>query len=513
MTADLILHNANVYTLDPLHPRAEMIAVANGKIIAVCDNTHLKRFRGQTTEVIDCTGRTVLPGFHDAHCHIVGLAETLITPDISPSAVRSITDIQNKIREAAENLEPGQWIVARGYNEFYLTEKRHPDKHDLDKATTVHPVKLAHRTGHAHVLNSRALELAGITVETPEPPGGLIEREFDTGEPNGLLIGMGSYLEGVIPSMSEQMHAQGMELADRLFLSQGITAVQDLSPRNNLARWHLIRDCMQKGLFHPRTTVMVSPDALPEFADRGPEPESGNDRLRMTGVKIILDENRGSLNPDQQALNQIVLDVHRQGYQVAMHAVESSTIEAACTALEYALARYPRNDHRHRIEHCSECTPELAGRLAGLGVVVVSNPAFIYYSGERYLRTIPEKQRQYLYPLATMLSAGLKIAAGSDCPVTPPDPLTGIYAAVTRASENGLQVLPGEAITPLDALHLHIDNAAYSCFAEDYCGQLKPGMMADLIVLDDDPLSSGPAALKKISVDITIIGGKVVWAR
>ena len=217
MVADLILFNANVLTLNPKYPRAQLVAVRNGRVLGIGRNGDLREFRGDGTEVIDCRGGTVIPGFSDAHCHLVAFAESLLSLNLSPDKVHSIADIQEEIRKLARDLPAGSWIRGVGYNEFYLAEKRHPNRWDLDEATLVHPVKLTHRSGHAHVLNSPALRIAGISRETPEPPGGMIERDLVSGEPNGVLYGMNDYLAGVVPPVAEGELAPGIRLAsDRL---------------------------------------------------------------------------------------------------------------------------------------------------------------------------------------------------------------------------------------------------------------------------------------------------------
>jgi predicted amidohydrolase YtcJ len=188
--AGLVLRNASVITLEPRHPSARTVYIHGGRILKVSGSDIDPAAAGPGTRVIDCAGKTVIPAFHDAHCHIQAYAESLLNIDVSPTSVRSIEDIVRRIKEAAAALPAGSWIRCAGYNEFYLAEKRHPTRHDLDRATTVHPVKLTHRSGHAHVLNSPALALACIGNESEEPTGGMIERDPLSGEPNGLLYGM-----------------------------------------------------------------------------------------------------------------------------------------------------------------------------------------------------------------------------------------------------------------------------------------------------------------------------------
>jgi predicted amidohydrolase YtcJ len=235
--------------------------------------------------------------------------------------------------------------------------------------------------------------------------------------------------------------------------------------------------------------------------------------LRSGAVKITLDEVRGYLNPTQAELNSLVAEVQARRLQAAIHAVEEPTVEAAIDAIAYAINKYPLRGHRHRIEHCSICTPVNAHKLASLGAVVVTNPPFIYYSGERYLATVPAGKIRHLYALKTMLGAGLHTAAGSDAPVSPPDPLKGIYAAVTRMAETGQKVAAGQAISFPDAATLYATGAAYSCFNELKMGTISRGKYADLVVLNIGPGQTGPEELKEARVDMTILAGKVAYRR
>ncbi|MDO8472797.1 MAG: amidohydrolase family protein, partial [Dehalococcoidia bacterium] len=228
----LILHHANVITLDPARPRSELVACQDGRIVAVGGNDMLSQYRERGASLIDCQGQTVTPGFNDAHCHVLGLARSLSSLDCSPSSVRSISDIKNRLRERAQTTPNGTWIECNGYNQFYLAEGRHPNRHDLDEATRDHPVKLNHFSGHTSVLNSTGLELAGIHGATPEPPGGVIERELDTGLPNGLLHEMNYVVDSLIPSPSYEQLRKEVADADRRYLSLGVTSVQDATADN-----------------------------------------------------------------------------------------------------------------------------------------------------------------------------------------------------------------------------------------------------------------------------------------
>jgi len=203
--ADIVLQNARVITMDSAHPAAELIAIRGQRILLVADNASLESVRGARTRVIDCQGKTVVPGFNDAHCHIFSFLRKMLSVDLSPESVSSIGDIKEAIKKKVDDTPPGQWISGTDYNEFYLAEKRHPTLQDIDEVAPDHPVVLSHRSLHACVLNSRALSLAGITGETEEPPGGRIIRDLTSGEPNGLLFEMLWYIrEQVMPPISEE---------------------------------------------------------------------------------------------------------------------------------------------------------------------------------------------------------------------------------------------------------------------------------------------------------------------
>jgi len=222
---------------------------------------------------------------------------------------------------------------------------------------------------------------------------------------------------------------------------------------------------------------------------------------------------RGWLNPPQEELNHQALTAHRAGFQLAVHAIEENTVEAAVTALEHSLGQLPRDDHRHRIEHCSVCPPHLLQRLQATAAVVVTQPAFIYYSGERYLTTVPTSQLPGLYRIRSFLTSNLRPAAGSDAPVVPPNPLIGIYASLTRRAETGQPLSPKEAITAEQALSMHTAAAAYASFEDAVKGTIQRGKLADLVLLSADPTTIEPEELKEIRVEKTIVAGEVVWAR
>lgn len=512
--SDLILFNANVITMDAVLPTAQMVAIQDGRILATAKNEKLNEFRKKKTRVIDCKGKTVLPGFVDAHFHLRAFAENLVTLNLEPrKKIRSISDIQSEVLQLVQKLPPGTWIRGGGYNEFHLMEKRHPNRWDLDIVAPEHPVKLIHRTGHARVLNSLALRLVGISKETADPSGGLIDREIETGEPTGILYDMDDYLEKLIPPINQDLLENGIKLANLKLCSLGITSVHDASQRNNLRRWEMFQSWKERGLLQLRVSLILGVEGFHEYKNHPFPKRIGEDQLRLTGVKIILHETTGQLHPDQTKLNEMVFHIHQSGLQAILHAIEEKTIEAGCSAIEYALKKFPRSDHRHRIEHCSVCPPSLARRLASLGMMVVTQPSFIYYNGDRYLGTVPDQQLKHLYPIATLIKNGVIVAGSSDCPVSLPNPILGIYSAISRKTEAGKAVLPDEGITPFEALRMFTEFGPKSLFEESKKGSITPGKLADLVVLNGDPTHLPADEIKDLEVEMTVINGEVVWDR
>ena len=512
--ADLILVNANVLTMDPEKPRDRSLAVQNGKVLLVGDGDQVEDLQNRRTRIIDLGGRTVLPGFIDAHLHFRALAESLVIVSLEPKAgIRSITDINDRIHRQALELRPGEWIRAGGYNEAYLAENRHPNRWDLDAAAPEHPVKLTHRSGRAHVLNSRALELIGIHRETDDPSEGIIDRDLESGDPTGVLWGLGDFLSRKIPPLGEAALRRGVAEAQNRLLTHGITSFQDASARNNRERWDWFGNLEAGGLIKPRVTMMLGLEGFRQHQQEAFAARVEESDLSLGSVKIIIDETTGVLNPGQEELNDIVLAIHRAGRQVAMHAIEEPAIEAAAKAIGRCLQVLPRSDHRHRIEHCSVCPPLLIEELAALGMYVVTHPAFVYYSGDRYLKTVSSAQQKSLYPISSLLDAGVRVAAASDAPIVDTNPFAGVYGAVTRRADTGNVVLSKEGIAVHEALQMYTQASAMASFKEASTGTISTGKWADFAVLSDDPFDVSKEAIQHIEVEMTIIGGEVAWSR
>jgi len=505
---DLILNNANIITFDPARPKATTVAVKDGKILHVGINDDGNHPAGHK---INCGGKTLIPGFNDAHCHILAFASSLLSVDCTPSSVSSIREIKERIHKRAQTATDGEWIRAFGYDEFRLAERRHPNRFDLDEAAPNHPVKLMHRSRHACVLNSRALALAGITNETEEPQGGVIDRDLQSGQPSGMLFEMNDYIEDRIPPISSREIERGVRIANETYLSMGITSLQDATASNSIASWKFFRQMKESEALVPRLSVMMGLRYLDELLEQGFLPRYGTNEMRLGALKVIISEARGCLYPNISELKQMVTHAQRQGFQIAIHAVEENTIEAAVSVLESIAEKLSKNDHRHRIEHCSVCTDTLLDRLGNIRALVVTQPSFIYHSGERYLETVPEDQQPLLHRISSFLKSGLKPCAGSDNPVAPLNPLLSIHAAVNRRTQEGNVFFSRERVLPSVALEMHTRAAAYAAFDENIKGTVSPGKLADFTLLSNDPLKMAPEQIRDIKVDATIIGGEVVW--
>jgi predicted amidohydrolase YtcJ len=511
---DLILKNADIVTMDPLLPRASALAVKGRLISAVGRTQEIMAMKQARTAVLDLKGNTLCPGFIDAHLHFRALAESFMVIGLKPqSGIRSIRDINRRIEEETKKNPKGRWIRAAGYDEVYLEEHRHPDRRDLDLISPEHPVKLTHRSTYAHVLNSKGLAAVGIDRYADDPDGGIIERDIETGEPTGVLFGMGTYLHQRIPELCGEELRKGAGAANRQLLSFGITSFQDASSRNEEERLKWMLRLKKDGILAPRPRMIMGLEWFNRHLEKGCFHGFNPCQVPVSGIKIVIDETTGKLYPGQEELNEIISSVHKAGQQAVVHAIEDTAIEAALVAFENALTRHPRRDHRHRIEHCSVCPTDLCKKIATLGIMVVTHPAFVYYSGDRYLKTVSKRQREFLYPISSLMKAGVSVAAASDGPIVRADPISGISGAVTRLTRLG-KILPGgRGISPYDALAMYTIMAAKTGFEEALKGSIGNGKYADFAVLSANPTKVKPNDIKDIQVEMTLIGGKMAWRR
>ena len=500
-TGNLILHNANVITLDSSAPLASGIVCRDGVIASISEADVQDALRSDDYEVLDCEGRTTLPGFIDAHVHFLAYASSLTAVDCSPNAVSSINELASALRHRSLQTPEGEWVRGAGYDEFRLKEHRHPTRHDLDFLLPDHPVKLGHRSGHGAVLNSRAMALADITIETPEPLGGYIDRDVTTGEPTGLFIDLDDWLDDRLgPQPRGDEITPAARDAAKVFLSKGITSFHDASPCNSLKRWEFFQTLGSGPDPFPRAVMMPGFHHLREFVESGLEFGAGDDRLRVGHCKIILSLTSGMLHPSPRELREMVRETSALGFPVAVHAVEETEVEAAVAAIESASAL----NLRHRIEHASVCPPSLVARMKTAEIAVVTQPGFIYHSGDRYLEQLSETDTANLYPLRAWLDTGVPVVASSDTPVIPPEPLVGIQAAILRQARTGETVSPDQRISVQQALRLN------GSIGNGRVGVIRKGALADFAIPDRDPTHIPPEEIAKIAAWRTVLGGRVV---
>ena len=498
--------------MDPGRPQAEAVALAGERIVAVGSNANIRRLASASASTIDCQGRTLLPGFNDAHIHLPGLARRLQDLDCSPRYVPSVSALQQLIRRRTDSLPSGGWVRGFGYDDLRLSERRHPGRQDLDATAPHHPVWLQHRSGHASVLNSLALKAANIHRETPDPPGGVIERDPSTGEPTGVLLECESFLRQRLGRIRRtEEFDDGMRAAGRLLASYGITSVQDAGADNGVERWETLRRLWSDGGLPCRITMFAGIRRLNELADAGLSYGSGDDGLRLGHAKIILTLTSGKLHPSPAELKEMILLAHGMGFPVAIHCIEEAAIAAAAAML----AVYREPQFRDRIEHCAEGTPELTEAVRRSGALVVTQPGFVYHNGMSYRENVEPRLRPHLYPAGGLARAGVATAFGSDAPVIDPNPWPAIYSAVTRRASDGKSLADADqqAVSVEQALQMYTLEAARAESMEGEKGSIVAGNLADLILVDSDPLSVDRELLPDIGTIMTIVGGSVIWGK
>ena len=522
----LLFQNGIIHSMDPAHPRPECVAVGfDGRIAYAGDLIGAPA--GARVRRVDLQGRTLIPGFNDAHVHIwkLGLLLT-VQVDARGAAAPDIPAIIRAFQARAQVTPPGVWLTGRGYNEAELPERRHLTRADLDEASTQHPIALTRTCGHMIVANSRALELAGISRDTPNPPGGVIVRD-EKGEPTGLLqeTAQGLVMR-VIPDVDHATLALAIQAANQHQLALGITSATD--PLLTPLHLSVYRQLEREGGLAVRVHGLPirRPDGGTETL---PLPERFNsDFLRVDGVKFFADGglsgataaisqpykeigNCGVLRFEDEELFELMWEAHEAGFRIATHAIGDVAIEQVITAYERLYARKPDAGLRHRVEHLGLPSAEHLQRARALNLIAVPQTIFLYALGKTYRRYLPDVFYPRCFPVRAMLDAGLTVALSSDAPVVADDsPLTGMKAALDRLDSTGQPIAPEQAITAAEALYAYTMGGALASGDDANRGSLSPGKWADMAVLDGDPLATDPASLPGIRVAQTYVGGELV---
>ncbi len=445
-----------------------------------------------------------MPGFNDAHAHVVYYGLTRFGADLGPA--RDVADIIERLRAHGRGLKSGEWQQGMGYRASALAEKRPPHRLELDNATGSRPAFIDERGGHSRVANSAALRAAGITASTPDPPGGRIGRDPD-GAPNGLLqeAAMRTVAD-VQPLPDRKRRSQAILLAQKLLLSRGITSVGAAVNRGFADDLFCYERLAMAGELRIRVNEFLSWELLEAGSSLGVHAGFGGDVVRAGPIKVFIDggaervamrSGGGMWRTPPDELKALVQRASDAGLQVAAHAIGDGAIEAMCDAVQAAGAR----GLRHRVEHCTICPPDLRRRLARLRMVAVMQPLAV--QAPRIAPGVfPEVARKDFAPHRALLRTGVRIAFSSDLPVTPdPNPWAGIRAAVEDET-NGISVL--------EALRAYTEGGAYATFQEAVKGTLEPGMLADLQVYPDDPLARPRAGWDRLRPQAVLVGGVVV---
>lgn len=518
--ADLIVTGARVYTLDPSRPEATSLAVRGGRIVYAGDDP--APFRGPETRLIDARGATIIPGFIDSHCHMEGLGDQLETLDLRE--VRSVAEVARLVREAAKSAPAGAWIRGRAWDQTNWGGA-FPTASDLD--VTEAPVFLVRVDGHAAWVNHKALELAGITAATKDPPGGRIHRDA-SGAPTGILIDNAQDLVSQkIPPASFAETCRRLAAAARECARLGITSVHDAGiGKQELAAY---RDLLKSNELPVRVYAMIGGpgEMWREYLKRGPEI---GERLTVRSIKLMADGalgsrgaamtepyadepgNTGLMMLDRAAIEKVAREAVAAGFQVNTHAIGDRANHEVLAA--YAAALGGKNDRRFRIEHAQVVAPADFALFAKYSIIA-SMQATHATSDMRWAekRLGPERVKG-AYAWRRFLALGVRVPNGSDFPVEEPNPLYGFYAAITRQDRSGNPPegwFPDQRMTRAEALESWTRAGAYAAFEESWKGTLAPGMAADFIMLPADIMTAPPAEILKARVLMTVVGGEIVY--
>lgn len=520
LEAAIAILNAHVLTLNPKKPAAEAIAVYDAKIVAVGTNEKIREYVGRKTRIINANNSTVVPGLNDCHVHMTSFGRSLQTLELRE--VKSTGELQARVREYAEKNPEKTWILGGRWDQEKFSERRYPTRHDLDAVESDRPVFLMRVCGHVAVANSKALQLAGITKEK-SVPGGKVGWDARTNRPDGLLSenALGRVWKAV-PRLTPKELEEACVQACQKAVEAGLTCVHWIVGSPEEIR--IIHMLYSAGRLPLRVNVGVPIDLVDSLRSLGLPTHFGNDMVKIGFVKILADGSLGghtaalkepySDRPDtcgvmlydEKELDRLILKNHKAGLQLAVHAIGDHAVEAVLNAFEKALKKYPLKNHRHRVEHCSVLNPRLVRRMKKLGLVASVQPHFVA-SDFWVVDRVGEARARWVYPFKTLMREGLSVVSGSDSPVEPISPILGIWAAVARRN------FSQESIGIEEALKSYTSTAAYASFDEAERGTIEAGKLADLTILSEDPLSVSPDDIKLIKVEMTIVGGKVVYAR
>ncbi|WDZ93279.1 amidohydrolase [Nocardiopsis sp. HUAS JQ3] len=540
MRIDTLLTNARIRTMDPAHPVAHTLAITNGFVVAVDEDARDAR----PDRVLDLGGQVVLPGFHDAHMHFSVLGQDFTQLDLAPERVGGLDALYAEVERFAATLEPGRWVVGHGYDQNKLGG--HPHRRVLDRIAGGRPVYLVHNSKHMAVANTAAFAAAGH----PDPDavhdvaGGVVVREG--GEATGLLQEKAlALVNHALRPVAQEPLVEGLAAASEWALRHGLTSVTEPGIAGQSGIGHgpsdlrAFQTARDLGLLRVRATLFPFVDALHPLGaissseegfglDLGMRSGLGDDFVRVGAVKIASDGsligrtaamccdyhdspgNSGLLQWSEKELFELIDLSHRNGWQVATHAIGDYALDVTLDAYEAAQRRTPRPDARHRIEHVAVASDEQVDRIIRGGVVPVPQGRFISRLGDGFISALGPERAELAYRMRSFVDAGVVLPGSSDAPVVPGEPLHSIHDMVNRTTAAGVVINPGERLTVEQALRAYTVGSAYADRQEHRKGTLAAGYLADLVVLSDDPLCVPAQRLRELQVGATMVGGELL---
>ncbi|MCE5272370.1 amidohydrolase [bacterium] len=531
--ADLVLLGGAVITVDKANPHASAVAVSGKHILAVGTDDQIRRhIKDGVTRVIELKGRSVLPGFNDAHAHIISNGEALEKIDLG--GVDTFEEFARRVKQRVATAKPGEWLYGRGWDQSILPGKAWPTKELIDSVCPDNPVVLSRHDSHSRLVNSVVLKLSGITKDTPDPEGGQILRDPASGEPTGVLKENAMGLMASEPhDQMEDRHVAGQRHL-RLSLAEarrlGVTSLTHFNGSEDLFEEALAAGelTFRVNVGHPLT---ADPEKLAEYHTLR-DKYRDNEYIRFGPLKGFIDGTLGSATAAMfepysddpstsgtvvtpvEEMEAMILAADRDSFQVAIHAIGDRGSNIVLNAVEKAIAANGRRDARHRIEHAQILKKDDLPRFAALGVIASMQPTHCISDKHFAVDRLGWERCRYSYCWNSLREAGAALAFGTDCPIEPLDPLQGLYAAVTRKDrkgEEGPGWIPEEKITLEQAVEYYTLGSAYAEFRENEKGSLTPGKLADIVVLSSDIAQTPPDSIMQLKVDYTVFDGRIVY--
>lgn len=522
---ELILHHANIFTVDQAQPRAEAIALARGRFLAVGKNDDVLNLATASTKTIDLAGKTVVPGFIDAHSH-PGMAGRMHLRQVDCD-LRSIEDIQDAIRARAAQTPPGEWVLGFKYDDMKTAEKRPLSRADLDLAAPGHPVMITHRGGHTAYVNSAAYARAGIDESVNDPFGGHFYRDA-AGRLNGKLAELASD-----PFTRLQPHTEtrddyraGAAHISKMLARAGITSIGDAMATPDDVRGYT--DAREAGELLTRLYCFIHQPHWATVNAAGIRTGFGDEWVRIGPMKTFCD---GSLSertaaitqpyvgrPDDHGILVITEEelyaqaraAHENDWQIAVHVNGDIAIDMTLRVYERLQREHPRRDPRFRLEHCTIVNPELVRRIQALGAIPNPFSTYVYWHGDKFFEYGAERLEQ-MFAVKSFLDAGVRVTQTSDYPPGPFEPMMAMQSQVTRTDMDGRLWGPSQRISVAEAIRVATLHGAYASYEENLKGSIEFGKLADLVVLGRDPTQIDPFQLISTPIERTMVGGQWVY--